>query len=364
VELDIDEDKIERIVIIRLSAIGDVVRTIPALGLLRKKYPNAHIAWVVEELAYDILSGRSDIDEVILLPLKSLAKKLKNPRHFFGALAYIFRFIRHLRGKKFQVSFDFQGLLKSGVVSFMTGAPIRIGFDKGFSKEKSHIFSNVRVKLPVPKLSRIERNLLLARRLVGDINWPETLIETTPKEKSAIDLLERTKLFQKRPRIVIHPGTSPRTPYKKWGADGFAKTADLILSRVGGEVVVTYGPGEKESAIEVKNLMASESTVLPEPLNLMELAEFYRRSDIYIGGDTGPMHIASFVKTPVVAIFGPTDPVENEPYTKTPFRIIRVPVACSPCRERKCKKGTCFEDITPEMVANAAIELLGDKKGR
>lgn len=362
--MDIEKDKIERIVIIRLSAIGDVVRTIPALGLLRKKYPKAHISWVVEELAYDILSGRSDIDEVILLPLKSLAKKIKNPRYFFGVLAYIFRFIRYLRDKKFQVSFDFQGLQKSGIVSLMTGAPIRIGFDKGFSKEKSHIFSNVRVKLPVPKLSRIERNLILAKRLVGDINEPETLIETTPEDRSTIDLLERKKLFGKRPRIIIHPGTSPRTPYKKWRADGFAKTADLILSRVGGEVVVTYGPGEEESALEVKNLMTKESIVLSEPLTLMELAEFYRRSDIYIGGDTGPMHVASFVKTPVVAIFGPTDPVENEPYDKTPYRIVRVPVACSPCRERRCTKGTCFEEVTPEMVAKAALELLGDKKVR
>jgi lipopolysaccharide heptosyltransferase II len=360
----IDEDKIERIVIIRLSAIGDVVRTIPALGLLREKYPDAHIAWVVEELAYDILSGRSDIDEVILLPLKSLWKKLKSPRHFFGAAAYIMRFIRDLRSKKFQVSFDFQGLLKSGVVSFLTGAPIRIGFDRGFSKEGSHIFSNVRVRLPVPKLSRIERNLILARRLVGDIDGPETLIETTAKEKSAIDLLEREKLSDRRPRIIVHPGTSPRTPYKKWRADGFAKAADLVLSRLGGEVIVTYGPGEEGDAVEVRDLMVGEATVLAEPLSLLELAEFYKRSDIYIGGDTGPMHIASFVKTPVVAVFGPTDPVENEPYTKTPHKIVRIPVECSPCRERRCKKGICFKDITPEMVADAAIELLADRKGR
>lgn len=361
--LEIDKNKIKRILIIRLSAIGDVVRVLPSLTLIRERFPNAEISWVVEENAYDILGGMSGIDEIILFPRERLTQKAKNPLTFFGAIVELVRFLKGVKNKKFDVAFDYHGILKSGVISYFSGASVRFGFAKGFSKEMNHLFNNRKIGLPVPKLSRVTRNLLLTEELTGKGNLPEAYIETTEEDKRVVDDIETVYLSRKRPRVIIHPGTSPKTIYKRWGAERFATVSDILISELDVDVIITYGPGEEDTAKEVKKAMKHEATVLKVPLKLRELAELYRRSDVYIGGDTGPMHIASFVGTPVVAIFGPTDPIENEPYKKTPFEMIRKPVDCSPCRKRDCVRGVCFEDISPREVADAAMKLLsGDKK--
>jgi len=361
--LEIDKNKIKRILIIRLSAIGDVVRALPSFALIRERFPNAEISWVVEENAYDILGGMSEIDEIILFPRKRLTQKAKNPLTFFGAIVEFVRFLKGVKNKDFDIALDYHGILKSGIISYFSGAPIRLGFAKGFSKEMNHLFNNRKIDLPVPKLSRIARNLLLTEELTGRGNLPETYIETTEEDKRAVDDIETEYLSVKRPRVIVHPGTSPKTIYKRWGADRFAAVSDILISELDADVIITYGPGEKDTANDVKKAMKHDATILKRPLKLRELAELYRRSDVYIGGDTGPMHIASFVGTPVVAIFGPTDPIENEPYEKTPFVMIRKPVDCSPCRKRDCVKGVCFDDISPREVADAAVKLLsGDKK--
>lgn len=357
-KIKIDREKIKRILIIRLSAIGDVIRVLPSLSLLRERLPNAKISWVVEQKACDILGGMKEIDEVILFPKESILKKAKNPLTFFRAVLEAAKFIKRLREKSFDVALDYHGILKSGIVSYFSGAPLRFGFEKGFSKEMNHLFNNRRVSLPAPKLSRITRNLLLTEELTSKGAVPEIHIETTEEDKRAVDIIEKESLSKKRPRIIVHPGTSPKTPYKRWGAYRFAEVSDILISRFSSEVIITYGPGEEKTAIKVREAMKHEAVVLDRPLKLRELAELYRRSDIYIGGDTGPMHIASFVGTPVVAIFGPTDPVENEPYVKTPFVMIRRDVDCSPCRKRDCTLGKCFKNITPREVADAAIRLL------
>ena len=361
--LEIDKSKIKRILIIRLSAIGDVIRVLPSYALLRERFPDAEISWMVEENAYDILGGMSGIDEIILLPRKRLTQKVKKPHTFFSAFLECVRFLKDVKNKKFDVVLDYHGLLKSGIISYFSGAPIRLGFAKGFSKEMNHLFNNRKIGLPVPKLSRVTRNLLLTEELTGKGNLPKIYIETTEEDNRAVDDIETEHLSRKRPRVIVHPGTSPKTIYKRWGADRFAVVSDILISELAAEVIITYGPGEKDTATEVRNTMKQRAIIIDKPLKLRELAELYRRSDIYIGGDTGPMHIASFVGTPVVAIFGPTDPVENEPYKKTPFVMIRKPIDCSPCRKRNCVRGVCFEDILPREVANAAMKLLsGDKK--
>ncbi len=355
---DIDKREIERILIIRLSAIGDVIRVLPSLGLLRKRFHKAKISWVVEEAASNILGGMREIDEIIVFPKNRISRKLKNPLTFFCAVSRFLKFSKELRRRSFDVALDYHGLFKSGVISFFSGAPVRLGFAKGFSKELNHLFNNRKIKLPVPKLSRITRNLLLTKELTGVDDVGDVHIGTTAEDRRVADIIEAEYLSGERPRIIVHPGTSPRTPYKRWGADRYAALSDILVSRLKAEVIITFGPGEEDTAGEVKDAMKHGATILDRPMRLRELAELYRRSDVYVGGDTGPMHIASFVGTPVVAIFGPTDPIENEPYVKTPFVMIRRPAACSPCRKRSCTRGDCFEGITPEEVADEVIRLL------
>lgn len=356
--LIIDTQEINRILIIRLSAIGDVVRTLPALAMIRRRFPDAFIAWVVEEKAADILVGRKDLDEVILFPRRSLMRQAGNPLTFFHAVSTVCRFVRDLRARRFDVAVDFHGLLKSGLISFFSGAPLRLGFEKGFSREMNHLLSNRRVGLPAEKISRVRRNLVMARALCGRGDPPDVRIEPSREDRAVVDRILKGKIRGDRPRIIVHPGTSPKTAYKRWDAGKFASAADLILSRHGGEMIITGGPGEGTIVSETARSMKHRSVVIDEPLSLRELAALYETADLYIGGDTGTMHISSFVGTPVVAVFGPTDPVENEPYAGTPFRMVRVGSSCSPCRKKSCRRTDCFDGVTPEMVAKAAGDLL------
>jgi heptosyltransferase-1 len=355
-------DNVERILIVRLSAIGDVVRTLVALPMIRARFPKAHIAWVVEEKARDILMYQSALDEVIVFPKKSLLRKAKNPLTLPSAVAQAVRFVRGLRERRFDVALDFHGILKSGIISRLSGAPVRFGYEKGFSKEMNHLFNNRRIGLPARKLSRVERNLALARALCGDAEAPVTRLMTGEKDRAAVRKILAGKAANKRPRIIVHPGTSERTAYKRWDTKKFAAAADLILDRLGGEVIVSWGPGEEAIASAMARSMRHRPLLLPGPLPLATLAELYRTADLYVGGDTGTTHISSFVGTPVVVVFGPTDPIENEPYVKTPFRMVRAASACSPCREKGCRRTDCFDRVTPEMVADAAESLIGPKK--
>ncbi len=367
--LIIDTRQTNRILLIRLSAIGDVVRTLPALAMIRRRFPRAYIAWVVEERAGDILVGRKDLDEVIVFPRRSLSREATNPLTFFRAVSTVRGFVRDLRERRFDVALDFHGLLKSGLISFFSGAPLRLGFEEGFSREMNHLFSNRHVGLPAQKISRVQRNLAMARALCGPGDAPDVRIEPHGQDRAAVDRLLEKKSTGARPRIIVHPGTSAKTAYKRWDATKFAAAADLILSRHGGEMIITGGPGEEAIVSKTAGSMKHKPVVIDEPLSLRELAALYETADIYIGGDTGTMHISSFVGTPVVAVFGPTDPVENEPYGGTPFRMVRVPSSCSPCRKKRCRRTDCFDGVTPEMVAKAAGDLLaetgrGGRRGR
>jgi ADP-heptose:LPS heptosyltransferase len=159
------------------------------------------------------------------------------------------------------------------------------------------------------------------------------------------------------PLAAIHPGASSRITYKRWAAAKYSELADRLVEELNVSVLFTWGPGEKAMVEEVRARMRRDSIVAPQT-SLNQLAEIFRRCSVYIGNDTGPMHIASLVKTPVVGIFGPTDPIVNAPYEGTPHIIVRKDLPCSPCRKRGCKDLECMEAISSQDVFDAAKMLL------
>jgi 3-deoxy-D-manno-octulosonic-acid transferase/heptosyltransferase-1 len=162
-----------------------------------------------------------------------------------------------------------------------------------------------------------------------------------------------------RAPVAIHPGTSDGTPYKRWTPEGYAKVAVALAGEPGVEVVVTAGPArdDRRLADAIVAAAGGAARLAPETRSLLELAALFAASRLYVGSDSGPMHLASLVGTPVVQLLGPTDPVENAPFAGTPSRTVRVGVACAPCR-RGCSAATCMRLIAPERVAAAARELL------
>ena len=349
--------KFRKILVIRLSAVGDVIRTLPAVKALKEKEPSSHIAWVVEEHSKSFLESQPEINEVILFPRKRWTKGIQSPLTWWRTSREVRDFAKGLRQKRFDVALDFHGRLKSGLISFVSGAPTRVGFDPRSSKEGNFLFSNVKVQLPRENINRYERNLLLLRGIGLEITDLKPVLHISTEERKWADVFfgQLSKALP-GPLIAIHPWTSPQTPYKRWVGDRYSQLADRLVRELGARIIFTWGPGELEPVEKIRREMKEPSFLAPQTDSLIRLGEIFRRCNLYIGGDTGPMHVASLVGTPIVAIWGPTHPVVNEPFGK--HKMVRKEVGCNPCRKQFCKEVTCLTSVTVEDVFQAARELL------
>lgn len=253
----------KRLLVLRLSALGDVIHTLPAVASLKE---HADVTWVVEAPYAEMIE--------IVAGVKTIPVRLKKePRTAFAA-------IRQMRG--FDISIDFQGLIKSAVLPWAAHVPQRIGFDKHAIREKpALLFTNEHVRVDTTK-HVIEQNLELAGVKAGEGNWDAFV-----------------KPVDVRGEIVILPGAGK--PNKIW--PHFKELAQQI----GPKALAVWGPGERELA------EAIGARVAP-PTNLRELAWILQNAEAVIGGDTGPLHLADALGAKVVGLYGPTDPRRNGPY--------------------------------------------------
>lgn len=350
----------KRFLILRLSAVGDVIRTLPAVKLIKVYYPESSITWIAEEASKSLIDTQPEIDEVILFPRRRWKEGIKSLKYFVRTLIEVYKFILDIRKKKFDIVLDFHGILKSGIISFISGAPRRIGFNKPSSKELNYLFSNIKVRLKDERISRIKKNFALLNALGLRVDSFNTNLYIPPEDQKYIEsFFKSLRLELKRPIIVIHPGTSQKTMYKRWDKNNYSQLSDRLIRELKATVIFTWGEDELELIEEIRTNMRETSVLGPRTESLTMLAEVFRRSDLYIGGDTGPMHIASLVGTPVVVIYGPTDPIVNEPigYHK---KVLKE-VGCNPCRKRSCKELICLKNIEVEDVFQAAKEILAPK---
>jgi len=343
----------ERIAVLRLGAVGDVVRTLPAASAVRAGYPAARITWIVEPASAALLRAQPWVDEVLVFPRPELVGRLR-ARAFGEAGALLRGFVRELRSRRFDLTLDFHSILKSRLIALVSGARLRVGYARPYGREASWLLSNERARLAPERCSRFVRNAALVEYLGLDPT-PDPAPLRVPEETRAA---MRGRLGGVRP-VVLHPGTSDGTHHKRWSPESYAKVAAALGERPGALVMVSAGPARDDRRLADAIVSGSGGAARPAPEtgSLLDLAALFAESRLYVGSDTGPMHVASLVGTPVVQILGPTDPVENRPFDATPSRTVRVPVACSPCR-RGCAAATCMAVVPPDAVVAAARELL------
>jgi lipopolysaccharide heptosyltransferase I len=346
-----------KFLILRLSAVGDVIRTLPAAKALKERYPSSSITWIVEEPSQAFLKTQPEVDEVILFPRKRWTQGIKSLRKIWGTIGEMRGFVEDLRSRRFDVVLDFHGILKSGVLSFLSGSPKRIGYDGSSTKEGNFLFSNVKVKLPREKISRFERNLALLKGMELELKEPKYSLHIPPEDREYVaSFFKASPESLRRPLIAIHPGTSTKAVFKRWMPDQYAQLADRLIREFKASVLFTWGYGELEWVEGIRKEMKELSFLGPKTESLTQLGEVYRHCDLYIGGDTGPMHIASLMGIPAVVIYGPTDPVENEPFG---IHIkVRKEVGCNPCHEYSCKELFCIKAISADEVFKATKEML------
>jgi heptosyltransferase-1 len=349
---------------------GDVVRTLPSLAAIRSAYPEARITWLVERTAAGVLEGCRDLDEVILFPRESLSARLRA-----GRLIALWRelraFVVSLRSERFDLVLDFHSILKSGVISLLSGSPLRVAYAPPFGRELGWLGANRRAALEPDRASRYERNAGLVRYL--GIEFPEreehaigspAFTDLLTVETSAAARMDDC-LGRERPRVLIHPGSSAGASYKRYKPEGFAALARMLGRLTGSRTLVIRGTSPDELALAERIVEGARGAahLAPETPELADLIALIDRAQLFIGSDSGPLHLAATLGTPVVQILGPTDPVENRPWAATPSRQVRIPVACSPCRSG-CRAATCMQIIPHETLYGAALELLDPSPDR
>jgi ADP-heptose:LPS heptosyltransferase len=333
--------------VIRLGALGDVVRTRFAFAGVRALYPEARIDWLVEDRAAAGLVALPGLDERVEVPRRRL-----RARHPLRALSTLRALAAELRERRYDMSIDFHGVFRSAFLAWAAGIPVRVGYDAPIAKEWSHWLSSVRAPVPASHMSRFARNAALVRFLGGEIPSHPAVLEPAP---------DRARAFGELPArfALVHPGTSPKTGYKRWEAERFAAVARGLHERARVETLVAFGPvaGEREAARAVVEAANGAAALAPATESLEDFLALLSRAKLFVGCDSGPMHLATLAGTPVVAIFGPTDPIENAPSASVPSRIVRRDVGCNPCREG-CPARACMRAVEPEAVLAAALALL------
>ncbi len=340
-------DNYKNVLIIRLSAIGDVVRTLPAVNAWRKQQPKTRFTWLVEPAAASILKEHAAIDRVLIFERGLFSGWLRSPGNTVRALLALTALIDDLRSGKFDLVVDFHGILKSALLARLSGVAERVGFAGPEAKEGSSRFYSHHFKPSSPTLNRVERALAMVNFLGVDIDTPVSYrlpINALNRERSYESLTLLEKLPGAGPVIAIHPGSSPKTAYKRWHQNGYIGLVNALVEKLDARVMLTWGPGERETVELIAGHVRVPVAVAKKTSSLLDLAAIFAACDLYIGGDTGPSHIAVAMQTPVVVIFGPTHPQVNAPYG-APYRLVRYPLSCSPCRKRSCKTRLCLEAI-------------------
>jgi len=333
------------ILFIKLSSIGDVVQTLPALEAIKRTYPDSNITWVVEEAAAGILDGHPLISRLLVSRRKAWTRMLKNPLTFFQGLGNIIGFCRELRSTRYDIAIDFQGLLKSGILIGLVRARRKIGFDR--ARELSYVFLNER--LPAYDIERhaLERYLDVARYLGAKDPSPACAL---PIKRELSVITEKIKDLKREgsPLVAINPVA--RWKNKLWSERKFAELADRLISERNAVVIFTGGPDDLAANARIISMMKQRALNWAGVTTLKELAALASLCTVFITTDTGPMHLAAAAGGRVVALFGPTAPWRTGPYGPS-HAVVRAGLSCSPCFKRNCDNNVrCMEEITVEDV--------------
>lgn len=328
-----------RILITRLSHIGDCVLTIPMVNAIKATYPDAFIAWAVESPTQQLLENHPAIDQIIRIP-----------KGWMGRPAAWKQVSKQLKSFNFNIAIDPQGLTKSAMLGWLSGAKRRIGIKGRWGRELSGWLNNELVQTTEDHV--VDRSLELLKRLKIDSPQVNFDLPTPPQADATIDRwLSSHKLSS---FVVINPGASWRS--KRWENDRFGSVARELFSKHNLRSVITWaGEEEKTMAQEIFRLNP-QGSIFAMPTSLNELASLIRRAHFFVGCDTGPMHIATSVATPCVGLYGTTRPQESGAYGVMNLAVQKWYQSGS-CKKRRAANNDAMRDIMASDV-NAACDQM------
>ena len=339
-----------RILIVRLSALGDIVHALPVLAAINHAVPSASIDWLVEESYASILAIVSGLRRKVIVRARQSFETAAGVS--FGGRLGFWHAASFLRSQDYDVALDLQGLIKSAVWARASGASRVIGFTAAHLREPLAASLYTETVTPFDAPHVIQKNLsilsalnLAPARLELPLT-PEGSAETT----AAIQSAGGSRRF-----IVLNPGAA--WPNKRWPAERFGALAASLSDRFDLPSLVTWGPSERDLAEAVTRSSAGAATAAPAT-SVSDLAVLMREAALVVSGDTGPLHIAAAMGTPRVGLYGPTRPERNGPWDPQDVVISRASV-CVCHHKRRCLRGApCINEITLEEVLAASETRL------
>lgn len=346
------------ILIVKLSAIGDVIQTLPMVEALRDRYPQARIDWLVEEESSDLLIGHPALNRVIVSRRKSWPKRLFRKGEFWATLKEVKKLVGDLRETKYDWVIDNHGLFKSGIFVFFSRGVRKIGFkhSPGIADEGNYLFTHERYKPLSIERHALERYLDLICQMGVPTGQPTFQYAVNPDSLKKAERLIAENGFLSHPLVIIHLLAKWST--KQWPIKNFILLADALI-RKGASVILTGGREDEDVLHEIQGSVHNPRKVLnlAGRTNLRELAGLFMLADLVLTTDTGPMHLAAAVKAPLIALFGPTAPWRTGPYGNGHL-ILRKELACSPCFKKNCPTMECMNSLSVEEVLEAVEKKL------
>ena len=377
---DLTRRDFDKILLIKLSAVGDVVHTIPVLNKLRRRFPTAQLDWLVTPAIAELLRHNPAITTIIEFEREVWS----TPWRLKPFVAYA-RLAARLRAAGYDLVVDMHGQFRTAALTLATGAPARIGFDRPRAsvwdasprkfpeQARKHAWQGAREgswlaythHIPVPTLDlhAVDRYLNVGPILGLDPDPADFSFPIPQSAISRVDALLSQNAANRAKLVVMAPGTVWET--KHWGSEKFANVARHFLSK--GFAVVLIGSQRERVVCEEVAALAPGAVDLAGMTTLSELAALISRSVISITNDSGPMHLAVALDRAVISIFGPTDPIWIGPYRRTDA-VLQAALDCSPCYLRRLKQcrhdHSCMRSVSPLAVIERAENVLSVRQDR
>ncbi len=337
----------ERILVVRMSAMGDLIQTTPVARGIKTAMPDCHLTWLAQTPFSSLLEHNPHIDELVTLP------------HRPGAHDLIATWWR-LKAGEFTITVDPQGLLKSAVATWMSGAARRIG--RAEAREAA-VFAYNELSPERWDQKYVSQRYLEQCEPLGvsrEDYVPEIFL--ADGDFGPADALWESEHLDEAGRVIVVAPFAAES-WKEWPQRFFARLGDMLSESLDARVVIPGTESERERAEQVAARMRHRAIVFAGRTNMREAAALLSRADLVIGCDSGLVHMAFAVGAPVVCIIGPT-PLRNGPKGELARTVYLEGVECRPCRNRHCSHRRCLEDLVPGMVFEAAQELAGAGCGR
>ena len=330
-------EKINKILLIKLGSIGDVVNTLPLVNALKSGMPEVELGWLIEPKSYPIVEGHRSVDRFII------HRRSRGIRGAGDAL-------KEIRDFKPDLVIDLQRILRSSFFTLFSGCRRRLGFDRIRCKEYSWLCTNEKISPGDPKVHMVHQYLEFAGYLgLADPEISFSIPVSDRDQEEAGKLLPREKIG--KGFVALNIGAAK--PSNRWPTEQWAELAALILDRTSLAVVLTGGSVDAGRGRLINNLFGNEERLLDctGRTSLKQLGGLFLSADTVVTGDTGPMHIASALGVRTIGLFGPADPGRTGPFNHLNL-VVRSGVPCAPCGRRTCPDLKCMEAISAETVYN------------